>query len=140
MRSPPLSTSVLEGQHLNKVIWYLVVFFSTYIFVVSEQVTGLRFYLPSLLLIVVQSLSHVRPFVTPWTAARLPYRLPCQSPSPRACSNSCPLSRGWHPTISSSVVPPSIFLSIRVFSSESALYIRWPKYWSFSFTISLSNE
>ena len=35
---------------------------------------------------------------------------------------------------------PSIFPSIRVFSNESALYIRWPKYWSFSFSISLSNE
>ena len=37
-------------------------------------------------------------------------------------------------------LPPSIFPSIRVFSSESALHIRWPKYWSFSFSISLSNE
>ena len=38
------------------------------------------------------------------------------------------------------LLPPSIFLSIRVFSSESVLHIRWPKYWSFSFSISLSNE
>ena len=49
-----------------------------------------------------------------------------------------------HPTISASVVPfsslPSIFPSIRVFSNESALRIRWPKYWSFSFNISPSNE
>ena len=36
--------------------------------------------------------------------------------------------------------PPSVFLSIRVFSNESALHIRWPKYWSFSFSISPSNE
>ena len=51
-------------------------------------------------------------------------RLPCPSPTPRACSNSCPLSRWCHPTISSSVVPllllPSIFPSTRVFSNESA--------------------
>ena len=38
------------------------------------------------------------------------------------------------------LLPPSIFLSIRVFSNESALHIRWPKYWSFSFSISPSNE
>ena len=38
------------------------------------------------------------------------------------------------------LLPPSIFLSIRVFSNESVLYIRWPKYWSFSFSISPSNE
>ena len=70
-------------------------------------------------------------------------RPPCLSPSPRACSSSCPLSRWCHPTISSSVVPFSpclIFASIRVFSNESALHIRWPKYWSFSFSISPSNE
>ena len=57
--------------------------------------------------------------------------------------NSCPLSWWCHPTISSSVVPfswPSIFPSLRVFSNESALCIRWPKYRSFSFSISLSNE
>ena len=56
--------------------------------------------------------------------------------------NSCPLSRWYHPTISSSVVPFSSRLqsSTRVFSNESALNIRWPKYWSFSFNISPSNE
>ena len=54
---------------------------------------------------------------------------------------SCPLSQWCHPTISSSVVPfSSIFPSIRVFSNESALHIRWPKYWSFSFSISPSYE
>ena len=70
-------------------------------------------------------------------------RLPCSSPTPRAYSNSCPLSRWYHPTISSSVVPfllPSIFPSIRVFSTELAPCIWWPKYWSFSFSISPSNE
>ena len=69
-------------------------------------------------------------------------RLHCSSPSLRACSNSCPLSQWYHPTISSSVLCcpllllPSIFPSIRVFSNESALRIRWPKHWSFSFIIS----
>ena len=70
-------------------------------------------------------------------------RFPCPSPSPRACSNSCPLSRWCHLTILSCcplLLLPSIFPSIRVFSNESALHIRWPKYWSFSFTISPSSE
>jgi len=72
-------------------------------------------------------------------------RLPCPSPSPGVCSNSCPLS--WmvmpsnhlilsHPLL----LLPSIFLSIRVFSNESALRIRWPKYWSFSCSFSPSND
>ena len=71
-------------------------------------------------------------------------RLPCPSPSPGVCSNSCPLSQWCHPTISSSCRPllllPPIFPSIRVFSSKSVLHIRWPKYGSFSFSISPSNE
>ena len=69
-------------------------------------------------------------------------RPPCPSPVPGVCSNSCPLSQWCHPTISSSVVPFSSHLQslIRVFSNESVLHIRWPKYWSFSFSISPSNE
>ena len=71
-------------------------------------------------------------------------RLPCPSPTLRACSNSCPLSQWCHPTISILCRPllllPSIFPSIRVFSNESVLYIRWPKYWSFSFSISPSSK
>ena len=71
-------------------------------------------------------------------------RLPCPSTSPRACSNSCPLNQWWtsnrlilyHPF-------PSylqFFPSIRVFSNELALHVRWWKYCSFSFSISPSNE
>ena len=70
-------------------------------------------------------------------------RLPCPSPTPGTCSNSCPSSWWCHPTISSSVIPFSrlqSFPSIRVFSIESVLHIRWPRYWSFSFSISPSNE
>ena len=70
-------------------------------------------------------------------------RLPCPSPSPGACSNSC----SWSVIPCNHLIlccplllPPSIFPSIRVFSNESALCIRWPKYWSFSFSISPSNE
>ena len=70
-------------------------------------------------------------------------RLPRPSPPPGACSNSCPSNWWCHPTISSSVIPfsscPQSFpASIRVFSNELALHIRWPKY--FSFSISPSNE
>ena len=54
----------------------------------------------------------------------------CPSATPRVYPNSCPLS----------LLLPSIFPSIRVFSKESALLVRWPKYWSFSFSISPSNE
>ena len=65
--------------------------------------------------------------------------LPCPSPTPRAYSNSCPLSRWCHPTLSSSVVPFSSHLQSFP-ASGSVLHIRWPKYWSFSFSISSSNE
>ena len=68
-------------------------------------------------------------------------RLRCPSSTLEACSNSCSLSR-WcnlilcHPLL----LPPSIFPSIKVFSSESVLHIRWPKYWNISFSISPSSE
>ena len=71
-------------------------------------------------------------------------RRPCPSPSPGVCSDSCPLSWWCYLTISSSAAPilllPSVFPSLRIFSSGLALHIRWPKYWSFSFSISPSNE
>ena len=89
----------------------------------------------------VQSLSSVRLFATPWTAARqaslsitnswsLLKLMSIESVMP---SNHLILC---HPL----VLPPSIFPSIRVFSSELILRIRWPEYWSFSFSISPSNE
>ena len=71
-------------------------------------------------------------------------RPPCPSPTPRVYPNPCPLSRCCYPTISSLCRPllllSSTFLSIRVLSNESALRMRWPKYWSFSFNITPSNE
>ena len=70
-------------------------------------------------------------------------RLPCPSLSPRVCSDPCPSSRWCHPTISSSVDPFSSCLqslpASGSFPIESVL-IRWPKYWSSSFSISTSNE
>ena len=71
-------------------------------------------------------------------------RPPCPSPTPGVHSNSHPSSRWCHPAISSSVVPlfllPPIPPSIRVFSNESTLRMRWPKYCSFSFSIIPSKE
>ena len=68
-------------------------------------------------------------------------RPPCPSPTPRVYSNPFPLSRWCHLILCRPLLLlPSIFPSIRVFSKESALHIRWPKYWSFSFNISPTNE
>ena len=89
----------------------------------------------------VQSLSHVPLFATPWTAARQ---------ASLSITNSWRLLKSMsielmmpfnhlmlcHPLL----LLPSIFTGIRVFSSESVLRIRWPKYWSFSFSISPANE
>ena len=70
-------------------------------------------------------------------------RLLCPSVFPRVCSNSCPLIWWYHPTISSSVIPLSSCLQSFPASGSfpvSAPCIKWPKYWSFSFSISPSNE
>ena len=70
-------------------------------------------------------------------------RLSCPSPSLWTCSNSCSLSLWCHPTISSSVIPfttcPQSFPASGTFLMNR-LCIRWPKYWSFNFSISPSNE
>ena len=70
-------------------------------------------------------------------------RPPCPSPTPRVHPNACALSQWCHPAISSTalilLLLPSMPPSIRVFSNDSALRIRWPNYWSF-FSISPSNE
>ena len=89
----------------------------------------------------VQSLSRVRLFVTPWTAARQASRSTTNSrsqPKPMSIESVMPSNHliFCHPLL----LLPSIFPSIRGFSNESALRIRWPKYWSFSFNISPSNE
>ena len=88
----------------------------------------------------VQSLSHVQLFATPWMAA---------------CQASLSITNSWsllqlmsiksvtpsnHLILCHLLLPPSIFPSIRGFCNESVLHIRWPKYWSFSFSISPSSE
>ena len=86
-------------------------------------------------------LSHVRLFVTPWTAIR---QASLSISTSQSLLKSMSIESGmpsnhlilYHPLL----LLPSIFPSIRVFSNDSVLPIRWPKYWSFSFSISPSNE
>ena len=97
-------------------------------------------YNKNLYLQIVQSLSHVWLFVTPWTAT-LQASLSITNSQSLLKLLSIELVMPFnhlnlfHPLL----LPPSIFPSIRVFFNESALHIRWPKYWSFSFNISPSN-
>ena len=89
----------------------------------------------------VQSLSRVQLFATPWTAARqasLSITNSQSPPKPMSIELMMPSSHLilCHPLL---LLPP-ILPSIKVFSSESTLCMRWPKYWSFSFSISPSNE
>ena len=86
-------------------------------------------------------LSHVRLFATPWTAARQASLSITSSQSlPKLMSIELVMPSNYVILCRPLLLLPSIFPSIRVFSNESALCIRWPKYWSFSFNISPSNE
>ena len=89
----------------------------------------------------VQSLSHVQLFVTPWTAARQASLSITNSQSLlKLMSIESVMTYNYLSLCCPLLLLPSIFPSIRVFSNESALNIRWPKYWSSSFNISSSNE
>ena len=89
----------------------------------------------------VQSLSRIQLFVTPWTAARQASLSITNTWSlPKLMSIQSVMSSSHLILSFSLLLLPSIFPSIKVFSNESALYIRWPKYWSFSLKISPSNE
>ena len=88
----------------------------------------------------VQWLSRVQIFATPWTTARQASLSSTNSQSLPKLMSIESLMPSNHLIIHPLPFLPSIFPSIRVFSNESALHIRWPKYWSFSFNISPSNE
>ena len=89
----------------------------------------------------VQSLSHVQLFATWWTAARQASLSITNSQSlPKFMSIESVMLSNHLILCCPLLLPPSIFPSIRVFSNESVLHITWPKYWSFSFNISPSNE
>ena len=89
----------------------------------------------------VQPLSQVQLFVTPWITARQASLSITNSQSlPKPVSTESVMPSNHLILCRPLLLPPSIFPSIRVFSNESALCIRWPKYWSFSFNISPSSE
>ena len=89
----------------------------------------------------VQSLSCVRLFATQWTAAHQASLSITNSQSLLKLMSIASVMPSNHLILCHPLLlPPSIFPSIRVFSNESALCIRWPKYWSFSFNISPSND
>ena len=89
----------------------------------------------------VQSLSRVRLFTTPWTTAgQVSLSITNSQSSPKLMSIESVMPSNHLSLCCPLLLLPSIFPSIRVFSDKSALCIRWPKYWSFSFSISLSNE
>ena len=88
----------------------------------------------------VQSLSRVPLFATPWTAARQASLFITNSQSLLKLTSIELVMLSNHLILCHPLFPPSIFPSIRVFSNESVLLIKWPQYWSFSFSISLSNE
>ena len=90
----------------------------------------------------VQSLSRVQLFATPWTTARQasPSITNSQSSSLKPMSIESVMPSNHLILCCPLLLLPSMPPSVRVFSSESALHIRWPKYWSFSFSINPSNE
>ena len=88
----------------------------------------------------VQSLSRVQLFVTPWTAARHASLFIINSYSLLKLMSIESVMPSNHLILCPPFLLPSIFASIRVFSNESVLRIRWPEYWHFSFSISPSNE
>ena len=112
-----------------------------------EENTRIKFHLTllrsrvSTILYSVQSLSCVQLFVTPWTAAHQAFLSITNSQSLLKLMFIKSVMPSNHLTLCHPLLLlPSIFPSIRAFSNESVLHIRWPKYWSFSFGISPSNE
>ena len=89
----------------------------------------------------VQSLSHVQLFVTPWTVARQTFLSITNSQNLlKLMSIELMMPSNHHILCRPLLLLPSIFSSVRVFSNESVLHIRWSKYWSFSFSISPSTK
>ena len=124
--------SKLGKDYVKAVYYYLLFFFHLALLICM---------LSSLQFSSVQWLSHVQLFVTPWTTAHqasLSITNSQSLPKPMSIESVMPSSHLilCHPLI----LLPSIFPSIKGFSNESALHIRWPKYWSFRFSITPSNE
>ena len=88
----------------------------------------------------VQSFSRVRLFATPWTVARQASLSITNSRSSLKLTSIESVMPPNHPILCHPLLLPSVFTSIRVFSNESVLCITWPKYWSFSYSISPPSE
>ena len=88
----------------------------------------------------IQSLSCVQLFTTPWTAAHQASLSITNSRSSLKLMFIELVILSSHPILCRPLLSPSIFPSVKIFSNESALHIGWPRYWSFSFNISSSNE
>ena len=127
-----------EKNKNQKVFLFMQIFFSEY-----DKLLPTEYYafISSVQFSSVQSFSHVRLFATPWTAAHqasLPITNSWSPPKPMSIESVMPSN---HLILCRPLLlPPPINSSIEVFSNESALRIRWPKYWCFSFNISPSNE
>ena len=112
----------------------LVIFFG------EKPATWLNYKVISVQFSSVWLLSHVQLFVTPWIAAHQASLSISNSQRLRKLMSTETVMPSNHLILCRHLLPPSVFPSIRVFSNESVLRIRWPKYWSFSFSISPSNE
>ena len=91
-------------------------------------------------IVTVQSLSHIQMLAIPWTAARQASLSFIITQSLLKIVSTKSVMPSNHSILCCPLLLPSVFPSLRVFSKESVLQIRWPKYWSFSFSISPSNE
>ena len=132
-------------EHARCVIWTLFLFFLFYVFIylASLSLCCCAWTSPSCVeqFSSVQSLSRVRLFATPWTAAcQVSLSITNSRSSLRLTSIELVMPSNHLILCHPFLLLPSIFPSIRDFSNESALHIRWPKDWSFSFNISPSNE
>ena len=127
----------------NDIVFVYLFFIISTIFICFQGNIGATISeLPTYMVIfVVHSLSHVWLFATPWTAARQASLSFTISQSLLKLTSIESVMLSYHPIVCCPLLfLPSMFPSIRVFCNESVLYIMWPKYWSFSFSISPSNE
>ena len=117
--------------------WFLQIYsWRRSVNIVEITIKDLECYISS-----VQSLSHVQLFATPWTTAHQAFLSITNSWSPPKPMSIVSVMPSNHLILCRPLLLlPSVLPRIRVFSNESALHVRWPKYWSFSFNISPSNE
>ena len=126
---------------MNTCYWILAIFKDSYGYWFLDSLGLNIIHIYDLPVVAVESLSHVQLFVTPWTAR-------CQTSLPFTIFQSLLEFMSIELVMPSNhlilchllLLLPSIFPCIRVFFNESVLHIRWPKYWSFNFSISPSNE